>query len=178
MTTISHPTSTPYLVRAHEGERIWIVGDTMWTKASAEATGGSQSVLEFEAIPGGGPPPHIHSNEDESLYVIDGEFEFLIGEQTLLAGPGAFAFIPRGSVHRFACVSKTPGRILAIFTPGGMDGFFREAGRPAIDDGPAPPLDQQEIERTEIAARRYGLRVVSWKDAPAADEQPSSGTAA
>ena len=92
MTTTSHPTRTPYLIPAHEGERIWIVGDTMWTKASAATTSGSQSVLEFEAVPGGGPPPHTHSNEDESLYVIDGEFEFLIGDQTHLPmGNKAFA---------------------------------------------------------------------------------------
>jgi hypothetical protein len=45
------------------------------------------------------------------------------------------------------------------FTPGGVEGFFREAGRPATDDGPAPALDEDEIARTSVAARKYGLEV-------------------
>jgi quercetin dioxygenase-like cupin family protein len=145
-------------VPAGEGERLWIVGDTMWIKAAEP----SMTAIECEAAPGGGPPPHIHDDEDEAIYVLDGEFEFLVGAETVAGGPGTFVFVPRGTVHRFACTGERAGRILIVFTPGGMDGFFREAGRAAIDDGPAPPLDDDEIARTSVAAERYGLRVVSW----------------
>lgn len=78
------------------------------------------------------------------------------------AEPGAFALVPRGTVHRFRCSGDRPGRLLILFTPGGIEGFFREAGRPAAGDGPAPPIDAAEIARTEAAAPRYGLRVVNW----------------
>jgi quercetin dioxygenase-like cupin family protein len=154
------PAISGYAFPAGEGERLWIVGDTMSVKASAASTGGSLSLFEVDAAPGGGPPPHLHTHEDEAFYVLDGEFEILVGDRLHTGGPGTFAFVPRGTVHRFACTGQTPGRILVMFTPGGIDGFFREAGRPAIDDGPAPPLDDSEIARTELAAPRYGLQLV------------------
>jgi quercetin dioxygenase-like cupin family protein len=145
-------TTTGILPTAHAslsgtGERIWIVGDTVTFKASAETTGGALTLIECEAAPGGGPPPHVHEREDESFYVLDGEFEILLGDELLHAGPGDFAFVPRGTIHRFANVGDAPGRILILFTPGGLEGFFRAAGTPATGDGPAPPLDAAEIER-------------------------------
>jgi len=163
-TTIDGPTSDAYVLAAADGERIWIAGDTMTIKASASTTGGSLSLMEIECSAGGGPPPHIHIREDEALYVLDGEFEILIGERVRSCGPGAFAFIPRGTIHRFAYTGESAGRILALFTPGGIDGFFREAGRPATDDGPAPPIDEHEITLTNTAGERYGLKVVAWED--------------
>lgn len=155
-------TKGPFLVAPGEGEKIWIVGDTMWFKATSAETAGAFTVIENIALPGNGPPPHIHENEDESMYVIDGEFEILLGTKTVLAKTGAFAFIPRGTVHRFRCVGGRPGKLLILFTPGGIEGFFREAGTPATNDGSAPPVDQAEIARTDLAGRRYGLRVIQW----------------
>lgn len=145
-----------------DGEKIWIAGDTMWFKATSAETGGAYTLIENIALPGNGPPPHVHENEHESMYVIDGEFKILVGEQTVDGKPGAFAFIPRGTVHRFQCTGDRPGKILLLFTPGGIEGFFREAGVPATNDGPAPSVDAAEIARSEIAGKRYGLRVVSW----------------
>jgi hypothetical protein len=52
--------------------------------------------------------------------------------------------------------------MLVMFTPGGLEGFFREAGIRADGDGQPPPVDAAEIARTEVAAGRYGLRVVDW----------------
>jgi quercetin dioxygenase-like cupin family protein len=155
-------TSAGYVLPSGQGERIWIVGDTMTTLASAAGTGGSLTVELCEAAPGGGPPPHVHTREDEFFYVLDGEFEWLIGEQTHRGGPGTFAFVGRGTVHRFSCIGDRPGRILVGFTPGGMDGFFRASGRPAVDDGPAPAVDADEIARTEAAAERFGMRIAGW----------------
>jgi hypothetical protein len=51
---------------------------------------------------------------------------------------------------------------LLVYTPGGIEGFFRESGRPANVDGPPPALDLDEIARSEVAGRRYGLEVVDW----------------
>ena len=147
-----------------DGERVWIAGDTMWFKATAADTGGAFTLIEVLAAPGGGPPPHIHANEEETFYVVDGVFDILIGDRLVRAERGAFALVPRGTVHRFRCSGDRPGRMLVLFTPGGIEAFFREAGRAAADDGPAPPIDAAEIARTEAAARRYGLRVVDWSE--------------
>jgi len=160
--TTTEVTTTPrsYGYQPGEGQRLWIVGDTMTFKATAAQTGGSLSVVEVLAAPGGGPPPHVHANEDEIWFVLDGEFEILHGEETIRLTAGGFAFVPRGTVHRFENVSDTPSRVLVAFTPGGFEGFFFEAGLPVVEGETAPPLGPEEMERTREAAPRYGLQLV------------------
>jgi mannose-6-phosphate isomerase-like protein (cupin superfamily) len=157
-------TNYGHSLAAGEGERIWIVGDTMTLKATGESTGGSLVLLENLTTPGGGPPPHIHTREDEFWYVLDGTFEIRIGDEVHALGPGAFAYAPRGTVHSFRNTAEIPSRILVGFTPGGMEGFFRESGRPATDDGPAPQVDEDEIARTMAAAPKHGVEAVAFGD--------------
>lgn len=159
MSTTQAPTTSGYAVAPGEGERIWIVGDTMTVKASAESTAGNLTLVENLTAPGGGPPPHTHTREDEFFYVLDGSFEIRIGDEVHTVEAGGFAYVPRGTVHNFRNVDEVPRRILVGFTPGGMDGFFRESGQPAVDDGPAPPFDDEELARTQAAAVRYGLEL-------------------
>ena len=153
--------STGYSLSPTDGERIWIVGDTMTLKATGESTGGSLVLLENLTAPGGGPPPHLHLREDEFFYVLDGEFEIRVGDERHTVAAGGFAFVPRGTVHNFRNVTDVPARILVGFTPGGIEGFFRESGRRAIDDGPAPAVDEAEISRTTASAERHGLVLVT-----------------
>ena len=165
MTTITHATATDgYALAGGAGERLWIVGDTMTLKATGESTGGRLVMLENLTAPGGGPPPHIHTREDEFFYVLDGTFEIRIGDEVRPVGPGGFAYVPRGTVHNFRNSADTPSRILIGFTPSGMDGFFHQAGRRALDDGPAPPIDDDEIARTMTAAPHYGVELVGVGD--------------
>ncbi len=154
--------TTGYGLPGGEGERLWIVGDTMTLKATGESTSGSLVLLENLTAPGGGPPPHVHTREDEFWYVLDGTFEIPIAEEVHALGPGGFAFAPRGTVHNFRNTAETPSRILVGFAPAGMEGFFRESGRPAADDGPAPPIDEDEIARTMAAAPKYGVENVAF----------------
>jgi mannose-6-phosphate isomerase-like protein (cupin superfamily) len=164
MATTGTSTTTGHAIAAGEGERIWIVGDTMTFKATGESTAGSLMLFENLTEPAGGPPPHIHTREDEFWYVLDGTFEIRIGDEVHAVGPGGFAYAPRGTVHNFRNTAETPSRILVGFTPGGMEGFFRESGRPATDDGQAPPVDQSEIARTMAAAPKYGVEAVAFDD--------------
>lgn len=145
---------------AGEGESIWFVSDTLILKASAESTGKSFTVIECVTAPGGGPPRHIHTNEDEFWFVLDGTFEIRIGEKLHSVGPGGFAFGPRGIPHSFRNTAATPSRILLAFTPGGIEDFFRESGQPATNDGPAPTVDEKEIARMIAAAPKYGVVLV------------------
>jgi mannose-6-phosphate isomerase-like protein (cupin superfamily) len=163
-TTLNTPTNKGYAVAAGEGERIWIVGDTMTLKSTGESTGGGLLLFENLTAPGGGPPPHIHTREDEFFLVLDGTFEVRIGDDLHTLGRGGHAYVPRGTVHNFRNTGEIPSRMLVGFTPGGIEGFFRESGRPAIDDGPAPPLDEDEIARTNTAAPKYGLGAVAFDD--------------
>jgi quercetin dioxygenase-like cupin family protein len=160
MNTTHTTTTKGSAITPGEGERIWIVGDTMTFKATGESTGGGLLLFENLTAPGGGPPPHVHTREDEFFYVLDGAFEIRIGDEIHALRAGGFAFVPRGTVHNFRNTAETPSRILVGFTPSGIEGFFRESGRPATDDGPPPPLDEDEIARTTAAAPKYGLEAV------------------
>ena len=164
MNTTYTPISIGHSIAAGEGERIWIVGDTMTLKATGESTGGSLVLLENLTAPGGGPPPHIHTREDEFFYILDGTFEVRIGDELHALGPGGYAYVPRGTVHNFRHTADTPSRLLVGFTPAGMEGFFRDSGRSATDDGPAPPVDEDEIARTMAAAPKYGLEAVAFEN--------------
>ena len=92
-------------------------------------------------------------------FVLDGEFEVLHGDETLRLTAGGFAFVPRGTLHRFENVSDTPSRVLIVFTPGGFEGFFFEAGLPVVEGQTPPPLGPEEIERSREAAIRHGMDV-------------------
>jgi Cupin domain len=96
--------------------------------------------------------------------VLDGSFEVRIGDEVHTLGPGGYAYVRRGTVHNFRNIAQTASRILVGFTPAGMEGFFRESGRPAGDDGPAPPVDGDEIARTMAAAPKYGLEAVAFDE--------------
>jgi quercetin dioxygenase-like cupin family protein len=152
----------PFNLEPESGEKIWITGDTVIIRATAADTGGAYTMIEAIASPGNGPPLHLHKNEDETLYVLEGDIEIINGDKVLKGKPGAVAFVPRGIAHRFRCTGNRTGRLLIVYTPGGIEGFFREAGRPATGDGRAPPLDSDEIARSEVAGRRYGLEAVNW----------------
>jgi quercetin dioxygenase-like cupin family protein len=162
MHTTDTATTEGYAVAPGEGERTWIVADTMTFKATGESTDGSLVLLENLTAPGGGPPPHVHTREDEFFYVLEGSFEIRIGDRVHTLGSGGFAYVRRGTVHNFRNIAATPSRLLVGFTPGGIEGFFRESGRPATDDGPAPPVNEDEVARTLVAARRYGLEAVAF----------------
>ncbi len=71
-----------------EGESVWVVGDLITLKLTSEDTGGAFSLFEGAIPPGGGPPPHVQHREDESFYVMEGQFEFLVGEDTIPGGGG------------------------------------------------------------------------------------------
>ncbi|TIQ33368.1 MAG: cupin domain-containing protein [Mesorhizobium sp.] len=90
-------------------------------------SGGIVGVFESTVPSRGGPPVHVHHNEDEVIHVIEGEYDFWLDGQVMAVRPGASIFLPRGVPHTFRVVSAGPGRNLTILTPGGLEEFFVEA---------------------------------------------------
>jgi quercetin dioxygenase-like cupin family protein len=134
-------TGRPYLIPPGNGTPSWMLNALLTTKARAADTGGGFSLFEFYADRNGEPPPHIHRNEDEAWYVLDGQVVFSVGGESFTAEPGAFVFGPRGVVHSLAIASPT-ARMLTIMSPAGFEGFFDGLSVPAIGDGlpePGPP---------------------------------------
>jgi quercetin dioxygenase-like cupin family protein len=98
---------------------------TIVVRASADETGGALTVLE-EAPPMADTPRHVHANEDELFYVLEGEHIYRVGDEEIRAGPGDAVFAPRGVPHSQHRVKPGVGRQLVLLTPGGLEGFFRE----------------------------------------------------
>jgi quercetin dioxygenase-like cupin family protein len=97
-------------------------------------TGGALTALETTAAPGEGPPLHVHTNEDELLYVLEGRFRFRMEDDVTEAASGAMAFVPRGVRHTWQNVGSTPARMLVVFTPSGMERFFERFSEHAERD--------------------------------------------
>ena len=121
-------------------------------------TGGAYFAMEAFVPPGGGPPPHIHTSEDETFYVLEGNVEFLLGSEVITAGPGDFVSVPRGQVHRFHNASDEVVRLILTFTPAGIEHFFAETlERAASLDAPVPDNVDEVAARYAEAAPRYGM---------------------
>jgi quercetin dioxygenase-like cupin family protein len=100
-------------------------------KLGAADSGGVLSAFELVLEPGEGPAEHVHSREHELWYVLDGEFRFLLGDTLIHQPTGGLAFGPRGTPHTFQNVATTPGRLLVITGPAGLEDFFLEYDRRA-----------------------------------------------
>jgi mannose-6-phosphate isomerase-like protein (cupin superfamily) len=107
------------------GERLTFGELTIVIHADAETTGGMLAVTE-EVPPLADTPLHVHSNEDELFYALDGEHVIQIGDEEQRIGPGETAFGPRGVPHAQRRVVPGEGRMLIVVTPGGFEGFFRD----------------------------------------------------
>jgi len=102
---------------------------------------------------GGGPPPHIHSREDETFQVLEGEYEFTVDGKSFVAKKGATIFAPRGIAHTYRYLGQVPGRLMCLITPSGFEGFFEAIGALA-------PEQQQDIPRVITIAKEFGLEIL------------------
>jgi quercetin dioxygenase-like cupin family protein len=143
------------------GPAYWGPGDHYTFLVTGEETGGAYFAMEALVPPGGGPPPHIHTREDETFYVLEGEIEFLLGEELVTAGPGDFVNIPRGLVHRFLNAGTETARLILTFTPAGIEKFFEETLERAPNDAREAPDNVEEVAARYVeAAPRHGLKFV------------------
>lgn len=153
------PAARPSVVPRGEGDHIWFTNTVMEIKASAVTTDGHLSLIEARAPVGFGPALHVHHDEHEAFYVLEGQLELICGGVRTVAGPGAFAFLPRGIAHTFHVVGDRPVRMLSIGVPGGLESFFREAGRPAEGTG-LPPEAPVDVAALQAIAARHNLEFV------------------
>lgn len=151
----------PATIRAPgEGRKIGIVGDVYRFLATGEETDGKYATFEAIVPPGSGPPPHIHSREEESFLVLEGEMTFQLGDERFTAGEGTFLNMPVGSLHCFKNESDKTARLLISLAPAGLEEMFFEVGTPLADDvTKAPPPSETEIKKLLKAAPRYGVEI-------------------
>jgi quercetin dioxygenase-like cupin family protein len=143
------------------GLAFWGPGDSYRFLITGAETGGAYFAMEAIVPAGGGPPPHIHRNEDETFYVLEGELEFLLGDRLVTGTAGDFVNVPRGIVHRFHNAGTARARLILTFTPAGIEKFFEETLERADNLDQPPPDNIQEVAaRYAEAAPRYGLEFV------------------
>jgi quercetin dioxygenase-like cupin family protein len=142
-----------------EGEALWWLGMLATIKATGEQTGGRYSLVEVLAPDGYGSVLHVHHQEDEGFYILEGELTFYVGEETIKARHGSYLFGSRDVPHAFT-VDSGPAKLLFVFSPAGLEGLIREMGEPArsltVPPQPEAPPDEAEMERLAEIGARYG----------------------
>ena len=141
------------------GRSVWFSGTLMTIKAGAAQTNGAYMVVECLLAPGFGPPPHIHHEDDEAFYILEGELSGTCGEHSWRGGAGTFVLLPRGVPHGFRVESATPARLLQLGNGSGFERFIAEAGAPAQTLTIPPPPGEAEIARMLAAAPKYGIEI-------------------
>jgi quercetin dioxygenase-like cupin family protein len=153
---MNHP---PVLRKPSEGCTIAVVGDLYRFLATGEETDGKYAMWEAIVPPGGGPPPHIHSREQESFYILEGEISFMVNGEKIIATAGTFANMPIGSLHSFKNATDETARVIISVAPAGLEKMFLEVGVPVnLGDTPPPPT-KAEIEKLLAIAPNYGIEI-------------------
>jgi len=125
-----------------------LFGEPVEVLIPGEMTGGRSATLTQVSPPGGGPPPHSHQNEDETFFVLEGEYEFLQAGQWRRAAPGRALHAMRGSVHTFRNVGTTTGKMLAFVAPSGMEKYPEEISALSMPE---------DVSQLLSISERYGI---------------------
>ncbi len=144
-----------------EGKMLWVANELMTFKVSSEDTGGMYALTDSVVPPQGEAPLHVHHREDEAFWVLEGELEILVGEDTFRASAGSFVHLPKGVRHGYKNVGTGPARFLTLIVPAGLEKFFEEVGKPGTDLSSPPPFEEEDIEKFLALAPRYGAEILS-----------------
>lgn len=149
---------TAVLAAHDEGEMLWFFGMLVEFRVTAEQSGGQFSLTEQQGRHGTATPLHRQPADDETFYVLDGELRFYLDDgEPAVAGPGATAYIPAGTVHAFDVFSET-ARWLNLTTPN-HEAFFRAAAEPATART-LPAASAPDMPKLMAAAEQYSVEIV------------------
>jgi len=149
---------TPQPVVSHtaeEGEAYWWLGALATIKVATPAV----TLVEVQDPPVAEAPLHVHHNEDEGFWVLEGEVTFEAGGEVVEAGPGDFVFGSRDLPHRYK-VGSSGARILFILTPGGFESFIRATGEPAKTRELPPPDVEPNMDAVMANLDRHGAEIL------------------
>jgi quercetin dioxygenase-like cupin family protein len=143
-----------------EGDAVWMLGGLYEVKASSDETNAALSIMEVTVPVGAAPPPHIHDC-GEAVYVIEGRGRYHIGDDVHDVEPGSFLYFPSGTIESFEPTETM--RLLLIYSPGGMDHFFQEAGERAESYTIPTQTGAPDIERLTQLGNKHGLQLIMPK---------------
>ena len=139
---------------------LWMRNFLIECRALTEDTGGALSLMEFTVAPDDGPPLHTHHLEDETFFVLDGTFLIQVGERQFEVSRGGCVFGARETMHGFVNAGTSPGKLLVIATPAGLEGYFEESGGIAKARTLPPPAGAVDMELATRLGRKYGFDIV------------------
>ena len=156
-----HPASPePAFVAGDQGEARWWGEALAVIKATSADTGGQMTIVEVTEPPGAEAPLHVHRNEDEAFWVLEGDVTLEIGATTVAARAGDYAFGPRGIPHRYT-VGDAGCRMLFILTPGGFDELVTAMSEPARTRTlPPPSSEEPDMAQIKAIAEAHGNEVL------------------
>lgn len=126
-----------YLLPNREGRQIPAIGLGITMKANGESTKDAYSLFEYAVPPEtSGPPPHLHTREDESFICLDGRLDVMLGGEDFVLEQGDYLFLPRDVVHTFRNSSKSEARVISVVSPAGLEAYYQ-----ALADLPPGPKD-------------------------------------
>jgi len=160
--TIEPERIAQYARRADVESSVWYLGCLFTVLADARETGGRFGLVESLSPKGTEPPRHVHSQEDEAFYLLEGEITFYIGDETYEATPGMFVSAPRGVPHSYTFETEEI-RMLVLVAPGGFEEFFRppQSSEPARAlEVPPPAEGPPDVPALVAALEHYGVEVV------------------
>ena len=144
-----------FVVKASEsrfGEKTMLFGNSPNDiKVSQKDTNGDLTIFEYVGNVKGGPALHIHPNQDEIFFIVEGEYLFQVGEERHNLKSGDTIFLPRTIPHAFAQLTEQ-GKMFFLFQPSGkMEDFFRLISNPTFQPTP---------EEGAKISLEYGMKVV------------------
>ena len=149
-----------YSLASDEGEAFWLLGMLQTVKIGRDDTAGRYGLLEILVPAGVGSPWHVHPEEDEWFYVLEGEMTFWVGDTRLSLTAGSFAFGPKGVPHTFYAEAGG-AKALVGFAPMQFEGFQREVGEPAPERVLPPPAEgHPDMARLAPIAKRNGFEIL------------------
>lgn len=135
-----------------------LVGNVYAILLSGEQTGGAFSLAHGIAPPGGGPPWHTHTRDDETFIVLEGELTIRFEDKVIRASAGGSVFLPKGRPHTFANESDRVARFFVLTTPGGWDRMVEKVGTPLPPGSTQSlPVTQDEVMRLMQVCGEFGL---------------------
>jgi quercetin dioxygenase-like cupin family protein len=153
-------TEQGFALGPEEGEAHWLLGMLEIVKVSGADTRGAFGLLEVTVRAGEGSPWHVHPDEDEWFYVLEGEFTVWVGDAEHTLPAGAFAFGPRGVPHTFYG-NTDAAKALVGFFPFHFEGFLREVGELASERVLPPRLEgPPDMARLMAIAERNGMVIL------------------
>lgn len=150
--------SRAMMLAKDEGKAIWFANALMVIKADSKTTDGRFTFIDQRVPADYAVPRHIHHEEDEAWYLLEGHATFYCGDEQFTAGAGSWVFLPKDVPHAFKAGSSG-ARLITMTAPSGFADFVEELGEPATElvVPPQGPIDTARL--AEIAAK-YGVEIV------------------